>query len=145
MILRAASLFGVLPFSFEDDGVHVDGASLVLPGDDIRARLDGATFCAVMTATCGLANERELQRLSALASVPGANGSDALLFDAAGSALAEAVADDPDVGRAEHVAPYDRPGREVAPRHERVGAAQDARQRDVDGPEEKEDKEVSSE
>lgn len=40
-----------------------------------------------MAATAGMANERELRRLSLL------NGLDGMLFDAAGSALAEAVAD----------------------------------------------------
>ena len=67
--------------------VRLVGTTLVLRGADILAHLDGASGCAVMVATAGLGNERELRRLSML------NGLDGMLFDAASSALAEAVAD----------------------------------------------------
>ena len=69
------------------EGIRLTGTTLVLTGADIQAHLAGARECAVMAATAGLGNERELQRLSAL------GGLDGLLFDAAGSVLAEAVAD----------------------------------------------------
>ena len=79
--------YRVYPVSEAPDGLHLEGTTLVLRGDDIRKHLDGARECAVMVATAGLGNERELRRLSLL------NGLDGMLFDAAGSALAEAVAD----------------------------------------------------
>lgn len=80
-------LYRVFPVRADAEGVHLVGTTLVLQGDDIRGHLEGARECAVMAATAGLANERELRRLSLM------NGLDGMLFDAAGSALAEAVAD----------------------------------------------------
>ena len=80
-------LYRIFPIEHGQHGVLVQGTTIVLEGSDIAAHLDGARSCAIMTATCGLANERELQRLA------NSGGVDALLFDAAGSALAEAAAD----------------------------------------------------
>ena len=79
--------YRVFPVDITPDGVQLVGTTLVLPGADILAHLAGARECAVMTATAGLGNEWELRRLSLL------NGLDGMLFDAASSALAEAVAD----------------------------------------------------
>lgn len=80
-------VYRAFPVSEDEVGIRLIGTTLVLAGKDIRAHLHGARECAVMAATAGLANERELRRLSQ------ANGLDAMLFDAASSALVEAVAD----------------------------------------------------
>lgn len=79
--------YRVYPVDASHGDVRLVGTTLVLRGEDILAHLDGASECAVMVATAGLGNERELRRLSML------NGLDGMLFDAASSALAEAVAD----------------------------------------------------
>lgn len=68
-------------------GVFVRGVGLLLPGADIARFLEGATHCALMAVTLGAQREQELQRRTAL------NATDALLYDAACSALAEAAAD----------------------------------------------------
>lgn len=68
-------------------GVLVRGAGLPLPGEDIVRFLEGATHCALMAVTLGAQREQELQRRTAL------SATDALLYDAACSALAEAAAD----------------------------------------------------
>ncbi|MBQ9021088.1 MAG: vitamin B12 dependent methionine synthase [Eggerthellaceae bacterium] len=78
--------YRVFPLQETDEGLALVGTVLVLTGDDIRTHLHGAKYCAVMAATCGLANERELQIQSAKGTV------EALAFDAAGSALAETTA-----------------------------------------------------
>ena len=70
-----------------DGMLQLAGTPLVLEGSAIRSHLDGARYCAVMLATCGLSNERELQRLAARGDL------DALVFDAASSALTESAAD----------------------------------------------------
>jgi hypothetical protein len=80
-------VYRVFPVRAEDGAVCLEGSTLVLRGHDICSHLRGARFCAVMAATAGLGNERELRRLSQL------GGLDGMVFDAAGSALAEAVAD----------------------------------------------------
>jgi len=79
--------YRLFPVEQSEAGVRLAGTTLVLTGHDIAAHLVGARLCAVMAATAGLSNERELRRLSLL------NGLDGMLFDAAGSALAEEVAD----------------------------------------------------
>ena len=79
--------YHVYPVHSEPDGLHLVGTTLVLRGADIRAHLEGTLECAVMVATLGLANERELRRVSLL------NGLDGMMFDAAASSLVEAVAD----------------------------------------------------
>ncbi len=79
--------YRVFPVLADPDGLRLVGTTLVLRGSDIRAHLEGARECAVMAATLGLANERELRRVSLL------NGLDGMMFDAASSSLVEAVAD----------------------------------------------------
>ena len=69
--------YRVFPLQETDEGLALVGTVLVLTGDDIRTHLHGAKYCAVMAATCGLANERELQIQSAKGTV------EALAFDAA--------------------------------------------------------------
>lgn len=86
-VSEPAWTFRVFPIAFEEDGIHLVGTNLVLTGQSIRSHLAESTLCAVMAATAGIANERELRRLSLL------NGLDGMVFDAAGSALAEAAAD----------------------------------------------------
>ena len=86
-VSRPAWTYRVFSVSEDEAGVRLEGTTLVLTGDDIRAHLAGARECAVMAATAGLSNERELRRLSL------ANGLDGMIFDAAGSSLAEAAAD----------------------------------------------------
>ena len=80
-------MYQVFPIELVPDGIGLVGTTLVLPGDEIRSHLEGARECAAMAVTLGLANERELRRLSLL------NGLDGMIFDAAGSALVETVAD----------------------------------------------------
>ena len=79
-------MYRVYAVSDSDEGLRLEGTTLVLRGNDIRAHLEGARECAVMVATLGLANERELRRVSLL------NGLDGMIFDAASSALVETVA-----------------------------------------------------
>ncbi|MBQ6394718.1 MAG: hypothetical protein IJH87_00015 [Atopobiaceae bacterium] len=79
--------FRVFPIEHAEEGIRLTGTSLVLAGESIRTHLAESRFCAVMAATAGLSNERELRRLSLL------NGLDGMVFDAAGSALAETAAD----------------------------------------------------
>lgn len=79
--------YRVFPVEGLPEGIRLAGTTLVLKGRDIATHLAGARECAVMAATAGLANERELRLRSAM------NGLDGMLFDAAGSALVETVAD----------------------------------------------------
>lgn len=67
--------------------LRLAGSTIELPGEDIRAHLDGAVECVAMACTLGLSNEREARRLSAADPVA------ATLFSAAGSSLVEVVAD----------------------------------------------------
>ena len=80
-------VYRVYPVLEDEDGLRLQGTTLVLRGADIRAHLAGARECAVLAVTLGLANERELRRVSLL------NGLDGMIFDAASSALVETVAD----------------------------------------------------
>ena len=76
-------------FSVEhgEEGVHLKGSSLLLTGESIREHLAGASECAVMACTLGLANEQGMRRLAAKSSL------DACVYGAAGSSLVESVAD----------------------------------------------------
>ena len=68
----------------EKDGRFVgrlEGTALELPGESMRAYLAGARAVGVLAVTLGMANERELRRLSLTSRV------DELIFDAASSAL----------------------------------------------------------
>ncbi len=67
--------------------VDVVGAALELEGADIAHHLDGATGCVLMACTLGARSEQELARLAAV------NPLDAVIYDAACSALVERVAD----------------------------------------------------
>lgn len=67
--------------------VEVLGASLRLDGSDIVRHLRGARECALFACTLGAKSEQELARLNA------SNPLDALIYDAACSALVERVAD----------------------------------------------------
>lgn len=67
-------------------GVALAGADVTLEGLDIARFLRDATHVALMAVTLGAHCERELRRLSVL------NPTDALLYDAACSALVEAAA-----------------------------------------------------
>lgn len=80
-------IYKIFPVSCQDNSIALTGTTLVLEGQSIVEHLGEAQYCAVMAATCGLSNERELQRQRAL------GGIQALAFDAAGSALVEAAAD----------------------------------------------------
>lgn len=79
--------YSIFPVDSSAGDIRLKETTLVLPGADIFGHLSGAKECAVMAATAGLSNERELRRLSLL------NGLDGMMFDAAGSAFAETVAD----------------------------------------------------
>ena len=84
-VSQPAWMYRIFPVEVAHDAILLTGTTLRLEGQSIYAHLREARFCAAMVATCGLANERELQRLSAL------GGLDAVVFDAAGSALVEAA------------------------------------------------------
>lgn len=74
----------------EEDGRFVqrlEGTALELPGESMRAYLAGARAVGVFAVTLGMANERELRRLSLTSRV------DELILDAASSALVERAAD----------------------------------------------------
>ena len=79
--------YRTFPVELAEDGVHLLGTTLVLPGKNIREHLAGARECAVMAITLGLANERELQRAQQQSQLEG------VVLDACSSALAEVVAD----------------------------------------------------
>lgn len=72
---------GALPY------VEVQGTALVLEGFDIVRHLEGACACVLLACTLGAKSEQELSRLKAV------NPLDALIYDAACSALIERVAD----------------------------------------------------
>lgn len=74
---------------WDGDGAHVAfvGIPLMLEGCSIAAHLRGARKAALMACTLGAAGERELRKYGAL------GPTDALLYDAAASALIEAAAD----------------------------------------------------
>lgn len=74
----------------EKDGVPfvaLDGTALSLVGRSIAAHLDGAVAVGVLAVTAGMGVDAELRRLSLTDQVAG------VIFDAAGSALVERVAD----------------------------------------------------
>lgn len=77
----------VFPLRGDAGALRLEGATIALEGKDIQRHLAGARSCAVLVCTLGLSNERELRRLAAT------SPADATLFSAAGSALAETLAD----------------------------------------------------
>lgn len=79
--------YRVFPVDDGNGDIRLSGTTVVLGGRDIFAHLHGARECAVMAATLGMANERELRLVSR------GNALDGMLFDAASSALVETVAD----------------------------------------------------
>ncbi|MBC2890084.1 vitamin B12 dependent methionine synthase [Gordonibacter massiliensis (ex Traore et al. 2017)] len=88
--LRARCVHAVFPVDAARSGadrVALAGCGLVLEGRDIERHLDGACEVALMACTLGAESERAL-RLRAATSP-----TDALLYDAAASALVEAAAD----------------------------------------------------
>ena len=68
-------------------GVLLPGPGITLRGMDIRRHLEGSGHCAVMAATIGIGVEQEFLRLECT------SVSDALIFNAACTALVEAVCD----------------------------------------------------
>lgn len=80
-------VYRIFPVDASNGTITLTGTTLVLEGNDIYQHLHEASHCAVLAATCGLANERELQRLNRV------GGFEALVFDAASSALVEVAAD----------------------------------------------------
>lgn len=70
----------------DEPRVALAGSPLMLEGRSIAAHLRGARKAALMACTLGAASERELRKHAALGPV------DALLYDAAASALVEAAA-----------------------------------------------------
>ncbi len=80
-------LFRSFPLRKSPDGLELVGSSLVLRGKDIARHLKGASECAVMACTLGLANEASMARRAAL------NPLDGSIYGAAGSSLVECVAD----------------------------------------------------
>lgn len=84
--------FAMFPLKREGEGASsvavAEGAGVALSGTGVSRFLENATHCALLALTLGAQRERELQRQAAL------NPTDALLYDAACSALAEAAADE---------------------------------------------------
>lgn len=72
----------------QEPGVGLFGTSLVLPGRDIADHVRGARKVALMACTLGVASERALRAYAAV------SPTDALLYDAAASALVEAAANE---------------------------------------------------
>lgn len=79
--------YRIFPCNSDQGDIRLEGTTLMLEGHDIYEHLKGAQQVAVMAATAGLGNERELRRLSF------ANGLDAAIYGSAGSALVESVGD----------------------------------------------------
>lgn len=71
-----------------EPSVGLVGTSLVLPGADIADHVRGACKVALMACTLGIASERALRIHAAV------SPTDALLYDAAASALVEAAANE---------------------------------------------------
>lgn len=71
----------------ESPHIALMGTPLTFDGDDIVRHMQGARQVVLMACTLGAACERELRKLTAT------SPTDALLYDAAASALIEAVAD----------------------------------------------------
>ncbi|MGM9521415.1 MAG: vitamin B12 dependent-methionine synthase activation domain-containing protein [Oscillospiraceae bacterium] len=69
------------------EGIELIGCGVTFKGEDIRRHLHGAVSCAVMAVTIGLAAEREIFRLECQ------SVSDALIFNAACTAMVEVAAD----------------------------------------------------
>lgn len=84
---RPGYAFASFPLRATDEGLVLEGSSLVLSGADIAVHLAGACACTVMACTLGLANEVAFTRLKAR------NSLDAMLYGSAGSSLVESVAD----------------------------------------------------
>ena len=80
-------VFDIAAAGTADEPPVLAGTTLRLSGHDISAHLRGARAVALMSVTLGLANERELLRLSLTSPL------DQAIFDAAGSALVERAAD----------------------------------------------------
>lgn len=78
--------YRVFPSRAGNGAIELAGSTLALPGRDIRAHLGRARAVAVLVCTLGVANERELARLSRTSEL------DALVFDAASSSLVESTA-----------------------------------------------------
>ncbi len=67
--------------------VQLEGTSLELIGESMRAHMEGAVSVAVMAVTAGMTVERELRRLSLTDPV------EQCIFDAAGTTVVERAAD----------------------------------------------------
>lgn len=77
----------IFPLEKTEDGIRLEGSPMILPGNLAGRMLQTCDQVLVLGATLGSGFDRELSRLQ-LVSMP-----DALLFDAAGSALIDACLD----------------------------------------------------
>lgn len=89
--LRPDGRFAIYPVVETQAGgqpaIALEGTNLVFEGKDIFEHLEGAKQAAVMAVTLGAKSERELRRLSSVDTL------EAVVYDAACSALIETVAD----------------------------------------------------
>lgn len=82
-----AYTYGYFDTEQTEGGVMLAGCDIVLPGNDIKAHLKGAKYCAVMAVTLGMSLERELI-LAEKKSM-----TDAIILDSAANAYIESAAD----------------------------------------------------
>lgn len=79
--------YGEFPIRFAEGAVILEGADVVLKSESLKKRLTGCDRVVVFAVTIGRAFERELKKKMLIAPHEG------LVFDACGSAAAEALAE----------------------------------------------------
>ncbi len=86
-VWRIFDVAGRRPLADGRPAVRLEGTSLELIGESMRAHMEGAVSVAVMAVTAGMTVERELRRLSLTDPV------EQCIFDAAGTTVVERAAD----------------------------------------------------
>ena len=86
-LLNPKYTYRISDLEFSETGIELKDTNLTLTGRDISEHLKGAKKCITLACTLGVAFETELSRLQAK------SVTEALIFDAVGTAFTEAVAD----------------------------------------------------
>ncbi len=86
-VIRPQYVYKIFDISFEEDGVHLKGTSLVLKGNSIREHLDKCTKAAIMCVTLSSDTDR-LLRTNEIN-----NMVNALILDALANAAVEQICD----------------------------------------------------